>query len=357
MQKKEKKINIEYQENIDFPKISKSINNKNNSVSEQKSKINKNNKSKLLNLKNNIGTYNNSKSRNNLDNSLKYLDKEKNNIDDIIGDIIINGKSYQSNGKKEQIDNKIKDKELNLSKNGNKKLNNKSDNVKYNEIIDKDSKINVSKNSKNIFNKKKKRSNSYNNNMDKIFNKNLSQNKKKDKEKIIKIPYLNYLNLNQINKLNYNNNKKNIILYNNIIKPFNHTKTIYNNSNLYLNKKIILDNNNFEKKNNESKKESLYNGRKLISDISESKKNKKLIINKSCIFENFLKLRNINYISRNKSVYVGSCFACDLGFSISRTGYSPMTFSPYNRKKREEGAKLPINIVYEQYTRHKKKEN
>ena len=44
--------------------------------------------------------------------------------------------------------------------------------------------------------------------MDKIFNKNLSQNKKKDKEKTTKIPHLNYLNSNQINKLNYYNNKK-----------------------------------------------------------------------------------------------------------------------------------------------------
>ena len=32
--------------------------------------------------------------------------------------------------KKEQLDNKIKDKEFNLCKNGSKKLNNESDNVK-----------------------------------------------------------------------------------------------------------------------------------------------------------------------------------------------------------------------------------
>ena len=27
----------------------------------------------------------------------------------------------------------------------------------------------------------------------------------------------------------------------------------------------------------------------------------------------------------------GSCFACDLGCSVSRSGYSPMTYSPYSK--------------------------
>ena len=163
---------------------------------------------------------------------------------------------------------------------------------------------------------------------------------------MLKVPYLNYLNLKQINKLNYNNNKKNIILYSNIIKPFTKTKTLYNNSNHYMNKKIIIDNkNNFEKANEDSKKDNLFNGKKIISDLPEPKKNKNLTINKSCIFENFLKLGNINFFPRSKSVYVGSCFACDLGFSISRSGYSPMTFSPYNGKRREDCAKISTYLI------------
>ena len=28
--------------------------------------------------------------------------------------------------------------------------------------------------------------------------------------------------------------------------------------------------------------------------------------------------------------YRGQCFACDVGCSVSRSGYSPMNYSPYN---------------------------
>ena len=51
----------------------------------------------------------------------------------------------------------------------------------------------------------------------------------------------------------------------------------------------------------------------------------------------------------------GNCWACDIGCSISTTGYSPMTFSPYNKTKRQDCGIIPPFIVYEQYTRHKKK--
>ena len=39
----------------------------------------------------------------------------------------------------------------------------------------------------------------------------------------------------------------------------------------------------------------------------------------------------------NINEYLSSCFACDLGCSVSRSGYSPMTYSPYekNRKRRD----------------------
>ena len=38
----------------------------------------------------------------------------------------------------------------------------------------------------------------------------------------------------------------------------------------------------------------------------------------------------------NIKEYFSSCFACDLGCSVSRSGYSPMTYSPYNKKKRRD---------------------
>ena len=98
------------------------------------------------------------------------------------------------------------------------------------------------------------------------------------------------------------------------------------------------------------------NEKKYAFDLPHSTKkiNIRLSVNNSCFFRNYMQLGNINYKTRSKSVYVGSCFACDLGFSVSMSGYSPMTFSPYNGEKRQECGVIPPNIVYEQYTRHKK---
>ena len=51
----------------------------------------------------------------------------------------------------------------------------------------------------------------------------------------------------------------------------------------------------------------------------------------------------------------GSCWACDVGCSVSTTGYSPMNFSPYNNKfKRQNVTYVSPNVKYKQYTRHKK---
>ena len=36
----------------------------------------------------------------------------------------------------------------------------------------------------------------------------------------------------------------------------------------------------------------------------------------------------------NLKEYLSTCFACDLGCSVSRSGYSPMTYSPYHKKKK-----------------------
>ena len=176
--------------------------------------------------------------KDNLDKASK--NKSRNELDDLIGDVIINGNSYHYS---ENIDeNDLNNKSH--KDNNNKNNKDKDKNIKFNGIIDKDSKIKVEQNNKNIFKKKKKRSNSYNDNMGKIFNKNLEKNKKNNNnnepKNKYKIPSLNYLKLNQINKLNCSNKKKNIILYNNIIKPFHNTITLNDNENKNIKMKIKI---------------------------------------------------------------------------------------------------------------------
>ena len=50
----------------------------------------------------------------------------------------------------------------------------------------------------------------------------------------------------------------------------------------------------------------------------------------------------------------GTCWACDVGCSVSTTGYSPMNFSPYNNIRRRDVTPVKPGTKYEQYTRHKK---
>ena len=67
-------------------------------------------------------------------------------------------------------------------------------------------------------------------------------------------------------------------------------------------------------------------------------------------------LGDIKYMTRYRSVYKSLCFACNLGCSVSKSGYSPMTYSPYfsMKKKRKEITEIPKNIIYEQYESDKK---
>ena len=58
----------------------------------------------------------------------------------------------------------------------------------------------------------------------------------------------------------------------------------------------------------------------------------------------------------NSNFYSDSnCWACDIGCSISTTGYSPMTFSPYkNNIRRRDHTPIKPGTVFEEYTRHKR---
>ena len=44
----------------------------------------------------------------------------------------------------------------------------------------------------------------------------------------------------------------------------------------------------------------------------------------------------------NSKEYLSTCFACDLGCSVSRSGYSPMTYSPYGKKEKRRDL-TPLN--------------
>ena len=394
-------IKIEYQENIDLEKIKGNIqsiqennNNKFNKIKDKK-KIFKNKSSEIKNnfkeiynnLHNNINTFYNKNNKNNnqikkSNNIISNLDEtfkknKKDSLDNLIGDKMINGNNYLYNENINEINLNSKDNKNNNDKNYKKKISNfptkglkKNDekdredkSIKYNDIIDKESKVKVEHNYKIIFKKKKKRSLSYNDNIGKILNKKNQKNKIKNinRNKRInkyKIPSLNFLKLNQINKFNYNNIKRNIVLYSNIIKPFSDAITL--NDNFNKNIKQININHNYEYDNSNSyvKRYKIFNGRKFIIDLPKTIKNKLLNLNKSCFFDNCLKIGEFNYyIPRSRSFYVGSCFACDLGFSISRSGYSPMTFSPYDKKKREKYGESSSYNIYEQYIMNSKNIN
>ena len=60
--------------------------------------------------------------------------------------------------------------------------------------------------------------------------------------------------------------------------------------------------------------------------------------------------RKLNYVPKegkvsNQNKYSSTCFACDVGCAVSRSGYSPMTYSPYNNRiKRREVTPLRNEI-------------
>ena len=91
----------------------------------------------------------------------------------------------------------------------------------------------------------------------------------------------------------------------NFIKPQNKNK---NNNNIRKNK--IIGNERFEKMNRTEGPRDNSRDRKQDS------------------------IRNISFLMDKG--YKGSCFACDAGCSVSKSGYSPMNFSPYNNLIRRQ---------------------
>jgi hypothetical protein len=281
--------------------------------------------------------------------------------------------------KDKNVDNNYNKKMKNLNLSGIKKSktpninkslinNNKNNYIKYdNNINDGDNtNIKLEQNEKNIFTKKNKKGNCLNNNIYKMFQKDPTRKTEKSKDKSedryknnnsLKnvIPYLNYLQLNKTNKvdkINDSTNSKNNNLYNSIIKPYKSSVTLFHNSKK---RKIKSKRNGYDNINYDINQLNNLNNRIYVFDLPNTTKNKEIHLNNSCFFKNVMKLGKVNYIHRSKSAFIGACFACDLGFAVSISGYSPMTFSPYDHvTKREACGLLPKSVVYEQYTRHKK---
>ena len=178
-----------------------------------------------------------------------------------------------------------------------------------------------------------------NNHINKIENNNAEFNNKND----YFIPDQNITNQNKINpkiKNQYPQNQK-------IQKP----KPNNYNSNNFFPKKESHSLNKSPKSSERAQKRKLSPGinNYYNPDPFDSKINKKISkrINTSNSKEK--SFNNITYFPD------GNCWACDLGCSVSTTGYSPMTFSPYkNNFRRRNVTPVKQGVKYEQYTRHKK---
>ena len=113
------------------------------------------------------------------------------------------------------------------------------------------------------------------------------------------------------------------------------------------------DMNDIEIKHFKKRRDKIKNRRK--------NKNEKNVINYSeCNPES---LKKINFLRPYKNPfyddleYKGSCFACDVGCSVSKSGYSIMNYSPYNNLIRRRNT-TPIKIINEigkRYKRNSKK--
>jgi hypothetical protein len=371
---KNNKIKIEFQKNLTYQIQNKNninLNNYNNSKDKIFLPNQKTNNSKILSnkKKDNLNTFNAPNKKNHIDNELNNRDNINENI--TIFKLIngnnnpfifkinnnLNGKNELNNYNKQKVNYDMNNKSQNLLQINpkkfsiNKELNqynpNKNNKNIKNNVYKIESKTKIEENSNYIFKKVYKRSKTYANLFDKKYNKNKQKINNLGNFKRNDSPNLCFLNMNEIKKLNQLNNYKNNKFYNNKSKPFGGGKTINNSSNNKLIYKEIETYENIKVIN--SKKDNIISGRKNIFDLSFSDKKKYMKYNNSCIFQNYLKLGGINYMNRNRSVYKGSCFACYLGCSVSKSGYSPMNYSPYisMKKRRKEITEMSKNIIYE----------
>ena len=189
---------------------------------------------------------------------------------------------------------------------------------------------------------KNKTTNKNNNN---IIKQNNNNNNTKNKN----YPYLNIMHLNKINKLIHNSRFQNSILYNNIIQPYNNSKTLQNNNLPYKKYNINLQNKNINENDNLDaiNENNIIKEKDELFNLTAPNKDKTLKTCKSGFIENNrYNLGNENQLTRNLSANLGSCFACYFGCSVSRSGYSPMNYSPYDGRKRHDSLGIPSYILY-----------
>ena len=291
-----------YQNNIDYQKYGRPIDSieQDNEIKEEP-KINKD-KNRYFENKNNINNIKDIQNDENIENDLQ----KSGSFNDINQNIPFNQtfKEDEKN-KKQKIQNQKKNYNINKNKPHHQRTNSTeiiSNNNKYNNLYDKN------QNKKNIINPEKELG--------------ISFEKKHPIKKILipikpkkKIsPYSYELSNNNINVERYNSNKEK-----------DKIKKLYNTENaLFYNPDPFTVHLRKMNKINKMKKSS-----------STSRKDKE----------------------NENSIYFpdGSCWACDLGCSISLTGYSPMTYSPYNKEiKRRNITPVKPGTKYEEYLRHKK---
>ena len=184
---------------------------------------------------------------------------------------------------------------------------------------------------------------------------------------------------NPINK-KYPNDQNINSNYPELQEPYNNNKypKRKNPNKYYPNENIINKNKNGPKNNINNifpqiPENEKLNPKKTYNSLSKSPKMKErkdqlFPINENDYSKEFLNhslnkknKKRLNTLNKEKSfsqtTYFpdGTCWACDLGCSISTTGYSPMTFSPYkNNFRRRDVTPVKEGTKYEQYTRHKK---
>ena len=98
---------------------------------------------------------------------------------------------------------------------------------------------------------------------------------------------------------------------------------------------------NKKSKNNDEKRKSPKMNNNNFYNINPIEKNKKEIVGDKINIRDKRDKGRFNYSEVNSdslqkinfmdhSEYKGGCFACDVGCSVSRSGYSPMNYCPYN---------------------------
>ena len=166
------------------------------------------------------------------------------------------------------------------------------------------------------------------------------------------IPRDNNGNIIKINITNDNINNHNHIINKNEYKNNINKNINISNSNENIDKKREINDVIHNNKNINKKYYPYLIKTKIKNNLYKIPFNKKN-------FEYSLKNGNnksfINNKKYNRDFLLSSCFACDIGCGISRTGYSPMTYSPFNNRiKRKEETPFKKETKLKQYNKYKK---